>query len=65
MANEAIDGFISWILDLIRLGKELDVEENENLHFGCGTPLAILIKISMKMNIQEIWGSFTVRNWWG
>lgn len=38
LANEAIDGLISWILDLMRLGTELDVEEIENLHFGCGTP---------------------------
>ena len=28
-------GFISWILDLIRLKSELEVEEIENLHYGC------------------------------
>jgi hypothetical protein len=28
-------GFILWILDLIRLENELEVEEIENLHYGC------------------------------
>jgi hypothetical protein len=28
-------GFISWILDLIRLENELELEEIENLHYGC------------------------------
>jgi hypothetical protein len=37
-------GFISWILDLLRLKNELEVENMINLHcgrelhYGCGTP---------------------------
>jgi hypothetical protein len=35
LANEAIDGLYSWILDLIRPEDELELEEIENLHYGC------------------------------
>jgi hypothetical protein len=34
LAREAIDSFISWILDLLRLKNELEIEEIANLQNG-------------------------------
>jgi hypothetical protein len=34
LANRLLIGFISWILDLIRLGNELEIEEIECLRYG-------------------------------